>query len=222
MTSAGNGESRLLLRIAVGCAAGMTLLVAARFLGVLEAGPPPPPPPVAVHDWDGLIAEGHRVGPIDARVVIVEFADFECPFCRRYALETIPAVREAYPDDVAVIYRHYPLPYHRFAIPSAVAADCAARQGRFSPMHDLLYQLQDSLGLLAWDDIARRSGVPDLLAWEACRADPAVRTAVAAEGELATRLGATGTPTIVINGMRYAQPPGQAELLRVVQKVLGE
>jgi protein-disulfide isomerase len=202
----------------------MTALVAAKLLGVLTPDPPPPEPPVtaAVEEWPELIAAGHRVGPADARVVIVEFADFECPFCRGYALETLPAVRAAHPDDVAVIYRHLPLPYHRFAVPSAVAVECAGRQGRFEAMHDLLYEQQDSIGLLAWDQVAERSGVPDVLAWEACRAEPAVRAGVEADGVLAKRIGATGTPTIVINGIRYERPLQALELEQVIGELLGQ
>jgi protein-disulfide isomerase len=200
----------------------MTALVAANFLGVLTPEPPPPPPPetVAVEEWPELIATGHRTGPADAKIVIVEFADFECPFCRGYALETLPAARTAYPDDVAVIYRHLPMPYHRFAVPSAVAVECAGRQGRFEAMHDLLYEKQDSIGLLPWAEVARRSGVADASAWEACRADPAVRAGVVADGELGKRIGATATPTIVINGMRYARPLQAGELQQVIGEVL--
>lgn len=219
MTSipAGTREGRWLVRIAVGCAVVTTALVAAKALGLLDPRNPPPAEPVDVSaHWPTLLASGHRIGPADAAVTIVEFADFECPYCRRYALETLPALRTAHPDDVAVIYRHYPLAYHRFAIPSAVAAECAARQGRFPAMHDLLYTVQDSIGLVPWGELAERSGVADLPAWEACRADPAVRAGVEADGALAVAIGATGTPTVVINGIRYPEPPDEAAVRRLV------
>jgi len=215
-------EGRWLLRLAVGSALAMTALVAAKLLGLLDPSNRPDAEPVNVAEhWPALLEGGHRTGPADAPVVIVEFADFECPFCRGYAVETLPAVKAEYPNQVAVIYRHYPLEYHRFAIPSAVAADCAGRQGRFEAMHDLLYEKQDSIGLLAWNEVARRSGVADVAAWEACRADPAVRDAIEADRELAKRIGATGTPTVVVNGIRYPDPPNAAMLRRIIEAAGG-
>ncbi|MCA1789432.1 MAG: DsbA family protein [Thioalkalivibrio sp.] len=225
MASESSRETRLLLRLAVGCAVLMTGLAGARLAGigfprsagVTEAS-------VAVSDdvWDELIAGGHRFGPPDARVVIVEFGDFECPFCKGYALETLPAVRASYPNDVAVVYRHLPLSYHRFAMMSAVAAECAGRQGQFATMHDLLYAKQDSIGLLAWDDVARRSNVADLTAWEDCRQTAEVREIVEADAALAKRVGASGTPTVVINGTKYGQPPPAAELEEVIGELLAQ
>jgi protein-disulfide isomerase len=215
-------EGRWLLRLAVGSALAMTALVAARLLGLLDPSGRPDAEPVSVAEhWPALVASGHRSGPADAPVVIVEFADFECPFCRVYAIETLPTLRAEFPTQVAVVYRHYPLEYHRFAIPSAVAADCAARQGRFDAMHDLLYEKQDSIGLLAWDEVARRSGVSDLTAWETCRADPSVRESIEADRELAKRIGATGTPTVVVNGIRYRDPPDAAALRRIIKAAGG-
>jgi predicted DsbA family dithiol-disulfide isomerase len=215
-------EGRWLLRLAVGCALAMTALVAAKLLGLLDPSGAPDVEPVNVAEhWPALLEGGHRTGPADASVVIVEFADFECPFCRGYAVETLPTIKAEYPDHVAVIYRHYPLEYHRFAFPSALAADCAGRQGQFSAMHDLLYEKQDSIGLLAWDEVARRSGVSDVAAWEACRADPAVREAVEADRELAKQIGATGTPTVVVNGIRYPDPPDAAALRRIIEAAGG-
>jgi len=76
-------EGRWLLRLAVGSALAMTVLVAARLLGLLDPSGPPDAEPVNVAEhWPALLAGGHRTGPADAPVVIVEFADFECPFCR--------------------------------------------------------------------------------------------------------------------------------------------
>ena len=68
---------------------------------------------------------------------------------------------------------------------------------------------------------ARRSRVPDIAAWEACRADPAVREAIEADRELAKRIGATGTPTVVINGIRYPEPPDAAALRRIIEAAGG-
>ncbi len=76
-------------------------------------------------------------GPADAWVTIVEFSDFECPFCRD-AEPTLEAVVAAHPADVRLVYKEYPLPFHDRAMPAALAADCAGQQLKFWEMHDLL------------------------------------------------------------------------------------
>jgi protein-disulfide isomerase len=76
-------------------------------------------------------------GPADAWVTIVEFSDFECPFCRD-AEPTLEAVVAAHPADVRLVYKEYPLPFHDRAMPAALAADCAGQQDKFWDMHDLL------------------------------------------------------------------------------------
>jgi protein-disulfide isomerase len=85
----------------------------------------------------------------------------------------------------------------------------------------LLDTKQDSIGLLASDEVARRSGVSDVAAWEACRADPSVRESIEADKDLATRIGATGTPTVVVNGIRYPDPPDAAALRRIIEAAGG-
>lgn len=76
-------------------------------------------------------------GPADAYVTLVEFSDFQCPYCRN-AEPTIEAVLAAHPNDVRLVYKEFPLSFHENALPAALAADCAGQQDQFWPMHDLL------------------------------------------------------------------------------------
>src|SRR5450432_1686988 len=98
---------------------------------------------VSVKNWRELGSVGLRVGPQDALVTVVEFSDFQCPFCRRAAGE-LRTLRERYPRDLAVVYRHFPI--HDFARAAASAASCADRQGAFQAMHDTLFAQVDSIG----------------------------------------------------------------------------
>lgn len=224
MASVASVEARWLLRIAVGCAGVMTWLAVSQFI---ESRPEAPiaaeavPRAVAIDNWADLMFGGHDLGPANAPVVIVEFIDFECPYCRQYALDVLPAIEASYPTEVKVLVRHFPLPQHRFATLAAAAAICAGRQGRFRTMYDLLYAVQDSIGLLPWQLVAERGGVSALDDWEECLVAPGVRAEIEAERELALRSGATGTPTIVVNGLRYDRPPREAELRAVIDSVLG-
>jgi protein-disulfide isomerase len=98
-------------------------------------------------------------------VRLLEFADFECPFCAQFNA-ALKALRERYPKQVALTYIHFPLPIHRFAEPAARASECADEQGRFEAMHDRLFEQQNLFGLKAWSDFADDAGVSNREAFE--------------------------------------------------------
>lgn len=169
-------------------------------------------PPIAVEGWGSLFSGGQLIGAKDATVRIVEFADFECPACRRFHQTTLAFVRKTYPEKVAVAFRHFPLDYHRFAMPAARAAECAADQGRFEEYHDLLYSKQDSLGLKSFVEIASEAGIPDLITFETCAKGVSKDTKIKADLALAVALKAAGTPTILVDGLMYSSVPDSAKL----------
>lgn len=202
----------LTLLAAVG-AVGLVAFAAKDRLGRVQA---PAPRPVTRStilpaDFQKLSAAGHRMGPANAHLTILEFGDFECPACG--AIEpTLRAMREAHPKDVAVVFRHWPLEYHHLAYPAARAAECAAKQGRFAAYHDLLYSRQDSLGLIPFHSFAIRSGVPDLAAFDTCDAQSGLVPDIQNDIAEAKRIGGRGTPTLIINGAVMDAPPDSAAL----------
>jgi protein-disulfide isomerase len=206
--------------LSVACAVVVTVLLVRR-----EFFPPPPPTPAGARpdstlsssDWAQVREGTLRIGPVNAPLEIVEFADFECPACRSFQLRSLGPIRRTYPNDVAVVFRHWPLAYHRFALPSARAAECAAAQGRFEEIHDLMYLKQDSLGLKSYAEFAAESGVKDLTAFGDCLADPRHAPRFEADTKLATGMGGTGTPTIIVNGRRLGSIPDSTRLDRMVQ-----
>jgi len=162
-----------------------------------------------VAEWRSYAGRGQRVGPANARVTIVEFSDFECSFCRATA-ERIRAIRAKHPRDVALVYRHYPLPYHVHAVAAARASLCAARQGRFEPFHDQLFAHQDSLGVIAWSRLARAAGVEEPAFGRCLESAPAAE--VEADVRAGDRLGVRGTPTLLVNDrLLRGAPPGALE-----------
>lgn len=170
---------------------------------------PPSTPPsesTPVNSVGALARTGHLIGPRRASVIVVEFADFECPACRGFFTQT-EALRRKYPQDFAIAFHHYPLAYHRFALPSARAAECAAEQGRFTEMYEALYRSQDSLGLLPFPELARRAGVPDSVKYEACLARTAKPAIIDADRYLGDSLGVRGTPGVIFAGRLYIGPP---------------
>lgn len=153
-----------------------------------------------VTDWRRQLESGHKMGPDSAALRLVYYGDFECPACRRFA-SIVERVRQAHPEDLQVVFRHYPLEYHRFAYASSRAAECAAQQGRFEAMYHALYATQDSLGLVGYQEIARRAAVPDLRRYEACTRDTGRVARVERDLQDGMTLKIPGTPAVILDGV---------------------
>ena len=161
-----------------------------------------------VENWQALVASGVWIGNRNAENIVLEFADFECPFCKRFH-DAYSDARLTLPDtgNVALVFVHLPIPGHRFARPAARAAMCAENQGRFTAFHDAIYAQQDSLGLKPWVAYAADAGVPDLRAFEKCNASTQPVQLVERGVALAESLNVKATPTVIVNGWRYSSPP---------------
>ena len=141
---------------------------------------------------------------------MVEFVDFECPFCGRYARDTLPQLRREYGDRIRYVSRQFPLDIHPDAVGAARAAECANEQGRYWQLHDLLFAHQDALGKRDLAGYAQKAGL-DMGSYATCLRAPATRARVERDLEDGRRYGVTGTPTFFINGrvIRGAQPYAQ-------------
>lgn len=203
------------------CALLVTAMVAYRQF----VAPPPrqgasvAPTASKVDNWDALLADRPAEGPADAAVKIVEFADFECPACRGY-VAVLDSLQGRYPKDVAIFFAHYPIGYHRFATPAARASECARSQGRFREMHHALYKKQDSLGLKSWRSFAEEAGVKNAEAFDACTASGGQIPGLARDTILAGQINLRGTPTIVVNGLKWSGSPSLALLDSLVRNAL--
>jgi protein-disulfide isomerase len=144
------------------------------------------------------LADAPMVGLPSAPVRIVEFTDFECPYCRE-AEATLKRIRQQYGDRVAVYFRNYPLPNHLYAMPSAIAAVCAAEQGRYLPYHDLLFEHQHELKSADYPLWAEMAGL-DRAKFETCRASNEPRKRVEHDIREGVAAGVAGTPTFFVNG----------------------
>ncbi len=139
-------------------------------------------------------------GAAAAKVVIVEWADFECPFCQRTAPE-LDRLIESYPGLVKVVFKHYPIVAHPNAARAARAAVAAQRQGKFWRMHDLMFMNASRLDEPGIERLAAEAGL-DLPRFQTDMKDPAVLARVNADRKQADALGLEGTPMIYIDG-RY-------------------
>jgi protein-disulfide isomerase len=186
--------------ILVCCALAVTGLAVRRELVVARPAPAAYNPVArSVSDWRSFV-DGSRIGPADAPVTIVEFSDFQCPYCGTMA-GRLRAIREANPGKVALVYRHFPLDYHPFAGPAAHASICAERQGRFEAYHDAVFAQQDSLHGEVWPALAKVATVPDLQLFGECMKDSEPAQRIERDLAAARKLGVTSTPSILVNGM---------------------
>lgn len=156
-----------------------------------------------VRDWQSLTAEGTLIGSAAAPYKFIEFGDFQCPYCKDLHLTLERLVRDN-PAEIAVLYRHFPLPHHVHAVPAATAAECAARQGRFAEYARLLFEFQDSIGHIGWDTLASRAGVRNLQTFRACHRNGDAEARVERDVKVAAAIGASSTPTIVLRDQMAA------------------
>jgi protein-disulfide isomerase len=164
----------------------------------------PGPDPDKRYEID--LTDAPVIGSDGAKVMIVEFSDFQCPFCAR-VVPTLSQVQDAYGDEVRIAFKHFPLPIHAAAPGAAAAAVAAQRQGKFWQMHDLLFENQRNLNRETYLKLAGELGL-DTDRFEKDLDDPAVKDRVAQDLAQANALQVGGTPGFFINGrfLSGAQP----------------
>jgi len=177
------------------------------------------PAPIRLADWKWTAEGGHRIGAANAAVTVVEFADFQFPFCAA-AAPALGELRRQYPGSLAVVFREFPLSGHPFAGAAAFAAECAAEQGAFAQFHDVLYSAQREIGITPWTGFAQRAGVRDPHAFNVCMSDPRVASRILSDRAAGERLGVAATPTFVVNGVEVTGFDGHGELRNVILAAL--
>jgi protein-disulfide isomerase len=151
-------------------------------------------------------------GSPDAKVTIVEFSDFQCPFCQRFFLQTLPQIEEKYikTGKVRFVYRDFPLNFHQYAQKAAEAAECADEQGKFWEYHDILFQKLSewaTVGESKFKEYAQQLGL-DMQKFNQCLDSGKYANEVQKDYNDGLKYGVSGTPTFFINGIKIvgAQP----------------
>ncbi len=159
------------------------------------------------------------LGPAEAPVTIVEFSDFECPFCGR-VVPTLEEVRKNYGEKVRLVFRQFPLNnIHPNAQKAAEASLCAHDQQKFWPMHDAMFKEQRSLGVEQLKEKAARLGL-EAGAFNECLDSGRHADQVAADLEAGGSLGVTGTPALFINGRFLSGAQPYDEIARLIDEEL--
>jgi protein-disulfide isomerase len=146
-------------------------------------------------------------GAPDAWVTIIEVSDFQCPFCSRVQ-QTLRDVETRYGNDVRLVYKHNPLPFHDRAMPAAIASMCAHEQGKFWPLHDALFANQRALDDEGLATYAKQVSGLNFAKWQSCYSSGRPKARIEAEMQVANDFGARGTPAFFVNGRSLvgAQP----------------
>lgn len=145
-----------------------------------------------------VAATGPAKGPANAPVTIVEFSDFQCPFCSRLT-PTLAEVEKKYGDKIRLVFRQYPLPFHQNAQKAAEASLCAADQGKFWELHDAMFGNQGELGV---DQLKAKAASLGLNAdkFNKCLDSGEKAAAIQADVKAGSAAGVSGTPAMFING----------------------
>lgn len=173
------------------------------------AGQPGAAPDVPTGPVDVSVDDDPVLGDPKAKVTVIEFSDFQCPFCRVMWRDTMPKLKSEYIDTgkIRFVYRDYPLPFHDGGVPFAQAAQCAGDQGKFWEYHDKIYAEQDKKG----QGTIEFAGVPALKTWardlglkgaefDQCLDSGKYKAEVEKDIADGQAVGVSGTPSTFING----------------------
>ncbi|MBS3137310.1 DsbA family protein [Candidatus Woesearchaeota archaeon] len=175
------------------------------------AQPTPSIPSARATDMKTLADDDPFLGNEDALVTIIEFSDYECPFCERFYRQTLPSIKSAYIETgkVKFIYRDFPLSFHSQAEQAAIAANCAGEQGKYFQFHDKIFDNGGAGGKSNADykKWTQEIGL-DVPKWEKCTNDPAQKQEIQKDISDGSAAGISGTPGFIINDklLSGAQP----------------
>lgn len=171
--------------------------------------------------------QGISIGKTDAPVVMMEFADFQCPACAQFAQFSVPLIKQRLVDTgkVRYVFYDFPLPQHQNSFLASRAARCANDQGRFWEFHDVLYGQQsdwaferDPVDLFV--EYAGRVGA-DTDAFEQCLRSDRFAREVSESSAFGAAMGVSGTPTLIVNGKRIPTPREFSDLEEIVNREAG-
>ncbi|HIG02363.1 MAG TPA: hypothetical protein EYQ66_13830 [Myxococcales bacterium] len=159
-------------------------------------------------------------GAANAPVTLVEFSDFQCPFCSRVT-GTLDQIEKAYGDKVRIVFKHLPLRMHSRAPMAHAASEAANRQGKFWEMHDLIFENQRDLSEAAYLRYAGQIGM-DVDQFKKDMASASVKARVDADAAEAAKLGVTGTPGFFVNGYFLSGAKPFSEFKRVIDEQIAK
>jgi protein-disulfide isomerase len=198
--------------------AGKTEAAAVDAMKKSKFGTPPPPPKLLADPVPISIAGSPFKGPANAPVTLVEFSDFQCPYCWKAAAQ-LNEVLKAYPTQVKLVFRQFPLDTHSQAALAAAAALAAHKQGKFWQLHDAMFANRQDLSRANITKLAAGIGL-DMKRFEADWPAKPTAEAVIRDMQDGEKAGVSGTPTVYINGKQYRGSLDLAQLGNIINDEL--
>lgn len=194
-----------------------TVTVAAAPSGQVAEAPVTPQPQYKRYD---IPTDGYpSLGPDDAEIVIVEFSDFQCPYCRKFHDDTYQALLDAYPGKIRFVYRNLPLTsIHPDAMPSAIASLCAGDQNAYWEFNEKLFS-NEALDEAAFIQYATELGL-NVDTFTACLSSGSHDEEINADMDFSLNLGVQSTPTFFINGLAIVGAQPLANFQQIINKEL--
>jgi len=172
---------------------------------------------VKISNWEILLSGGQIVGNRSAAVYIVEFFDYECPYCKEMEM-VLKKLINKYKGKVSLIRYNFPLPGHKYSYDAAVASLCASNQGKYESFHEILIREKTFDG--RWDSLAVLAEIQDILSFRKCLLDKDARNRIQNEINIAKRFNIQSVPTIVINGYMIQGMISEEQLDKLIQKLM--
>ena len=170
--------------------------------------------------YDVPVDDDPSDGPATAPITIIEFSDFECPFCTKWHEEVWSKLKEAYPGKVRLVYRDFPLfGMHENAGPAAEAANCSGDQGKYWEYHDKLFTGGKALSSATFENYAKELKL-ELAKFLECTSSRKYKDEVQADYDYAVQLGVRSTPTFFVNGIPVVGAQPFEVFSQVVEKEL--
>lgn len=167
------------------------------------------------------LSKAHIEGSASAKVTIIEYSDFQCPYCGSFVAQTLPQITTDYINTgkVRLVFRQFPLSFHQYAEKAAEASECAGDQNKFWEMHSKLFANQQAL-----DDVSLKKYATDLgldaTKFNSCLDSGTKKSLVQAEEQEGTGLGVSGTPSFFINGQAVVGALPYSEFKTAIDQAL--
>lgn len=182
-----------------------------------DTGTPTPAAPAQLSITDSDHIRGNKNAP----VVLVEFSDLECPFCSRHH-PTMQSIVKKYGDNIAWVYKHYPLSFHPQAMPAALASECAAEQGKFWEFTDAVFAEQPRLSEPNFlKEVAQKLKL-NTSKFDSCVSSQKYKDKIAAQQQEGTSNGVDGTPATFINGKLVSGAVPETSLTQMIDAALAD
>ncbi|MCZ7610347.1 MAG: DsbA family protein [Ignavibacterium sp.] len=172
-----------------------------------------------IDNWKELIPEDEETNGNYSKVYLIEFFDYECPYCSVLDA-TLDTIKSKYIDKIKIIRYHFPLNIHPLAYRTAIAAECAGSQEVFDIYHKELMANQYKLNSINFTEIARLIGIKDIEKFQKCVNEEETADAISQNVKLAKKFNVSGTPTLIINNKMISGAINTEEIEKIINEFL--